>query len=1067
MSGGTEPVDYRALLKRAILSVEELQARVDVLENARREPIAIVGLGCRFPGGANDGESYWRLLGEGFDAVREVPAGRWDRESYFDPDPDAPGKMYGRHGAFLEDVDRFDAAFFGISPREAKRMDPQQRLLLEVAWEALEHAGETAERLAGSATGVFMGICSHDYFWLQFADPAAIDAYSGTGVVHSIAAGRLSYLLDLQGPSVAVDTACSSSLVAVHLACQALRGGECRLALAGGVSLILAPLWPITMSRMRMTAADGRCKTFDRDASGFVQGEGCGIVVLKRLSDAQADGDRILALIRGSAVNQDGRSAGLTAPNPRAQEAVIRQALDNAGVAPAHVTYVEAHGTGTPLGDPIEIEALTGAIGQPRPQGPACALGSVKTNIGHLEAAAGIAGLIKVVLSLQHGAIPPHLHLRELNPNITLHNTPFIIPTTLLPWPEGVERRYAGVSSFGFSGTNAHVILEEAPPPIGAPLRRPPVERLAPVQIAPAVGAGEDRAYLLPLSARSPEALRALAGAYHAFLTAPRQTAEPHAAHDSAISVKHLCYSAGIHRTHHDHCLAVVGSTAGELAARLAAFAQGETSEGAASGHRVAGSRRKLVFVFPGQGSQWAGMGRQLLQQEPVFRATMEQCDAALRREVDWSLLEEVTAESTRSRLDQVDVVQPVLWALQVSLTALWRSWGITPTAVVGHSMGEVAAACVAGALSLEDAARVICRRSLLLRRLRGRGAMAAVGLSFQEAQAVLCGYEDRLSIAASNGARSSVLSGDPAALEEVMATLRSLNIFCRLVKVDVAAHSPQVDELRADLFVALAGLRPRPASLLMYSTVIGRRADDLPLDAGYWARNLRQPVLFAETIQRLLDDGHGTFLEISASPILLPAIQQGRQDAGLDQSKQVMTLLPSLQRDADERGTMVTSLASLYALGYSVTWQGLFPAGGSFVRLPSYPWQHERFWLDLPGRRPEEGPPAVPPPVQERVVGWLYDVQWQPQDLPTGEGAAPLARHRGRTWLIFADTGGVGQALTAVLRQRGERCALVWAGASYDRIGDDQWSINPGDPHSVERLVHEVREASAPTPLM
>ena len=520
------------------------------------EPIAIIGMGCRFPGGAGTPETFWELLKNGFDAVSEVPANRWDPAALYDPDPSTPGRMNTRWGAFLDQLDQFDANFFGISPREAAQMDPQQRLLLEVAWEALEQAGQPLERLAGSRTGVFIGIHSQssDYCWLQLSDRARIDAYTSTGTAHSIVPNRLSYFFDLHGPSLAVDTACSSSLVAVHLGCQSLRSKECDLVLAGGVNVILSPEMTIAYSKLGMMASDGRCKVFDCRADGFVRGEGCGVVVLKRLADARADGDPVLAVVRGSAVNQDGHTNGLTAPNGLSQQAVLRQALDNAAVHPSEITYVETHGTGTALGDPIEVEALASVLGRSRPPDRACVLGSVKTNLGHLEAAAGIAGLVKVVLALQNEAIPPHLHFTALNPHISLQNTPFKIASGGIPWPRRAgEKRYAGVSSFGFGGTNAHVVVEEAPKQLKEPCSEMPTTH---------------RAHLLPISARSPAALRSLAGTYQNLLAVKDS--------GSAVSLQDMCYTASVRRTHHDCRLFLVGHSRQEFAEHLGGFLHGE-----------------------------------------------------------------------------------------------------------------------------------------------------------------------------------------------------------------------------------------------------------------------------------------------------------------------------------------------------------------------------------------------------------------------------------------------------------------------------------------------------------
>jgi len=884
------------------------------------EPIAIIGIGCRFPG-AHGPEAFWQLLREGVDAITEVPAERFNLHAFYDPDPATPGKMNTRWGGFLDQVDQFDPHFFGISPREAQRMDPQQRLLLEVTWEALEDAGQAPERLTGTHTGVFIGISTNDYSRIQLNDLYRIDAYAGTGNALSIAANRISYLFDFRGPSIAIDTACSSSLVAVHLACCSLWNGESTLALAGGVNLILSPAITINFTKAGAMAPDGRCKAFDARANGYVRSEGAGLVVLKPLPRALADGDPIYGVIRGSAVNQDGRTNGLMAPNPLAQEAVLREAYRRAGVSPGHVQYVEAHGTGTFLGDPIEAKALGTVLAIDRPSGRPCALGSVKTNLGHLEAAAGVAGLIKVALALKHREIPPSLHFQEPNPHIPFDELSLRVQTTLGPWPAESGPALAGVSSFGFGGTNAHVVLEEAPQ-----------SDLA-MQNAEWKSGNPESAHLLPLSARSPEALQSLARAYQNFPAAP----------ESPVSLHDVCYSAGVRRTHNDYRLAVTGNSLEQMAQGLEAFLRGEARPGLSSGRKVSGHQKKLVFVFPGQGSQWFGMGRKLFEQEAVFREVVERCDRAMRPYGDWSLLAELTAtDAAQSRLNEIDIIQPALFAIQVALAGLWRSWGIEPQAVVGHSMGEVAAAYVAGALSLEDAVRIICRRSRLVKRTIGQGVMAAVELSMEEARRVLAGYEDRVSIAVSNGPTSIVLSGDPAALESIVDQLQRQDIFCRMLKVDFASHSPQMDPLRAELLQALEGLEPRPASVPIYSTVTGTVSKGLELEALYWARNLREPVLFSTAVQQLLEDGHDIFLEISAHPILLSSIQQGFHHLG-----QEGAVLPSLRREEEERTVMLGSLGTLYTLGYPVDWSRIYPAGGRCVRLPVYPWQRERCWLE------------------------------------------------------------------------------------------------------------------------
>jgi len=883
---------------------------------AKNEPIAIIGIGCRFPG-ANDPAAFWQLLRDGVDAIGEVPADRFDQHAFYNPDPAIPGKMNTRWGGFLGQVDQFDPHFFGISPREASSMDPQQRLLLEVTWEALQDAGQASERLVGTQTGVFIGIATNDYGRLQWNDLERIDAYAGTGNAMSIAANRISYVFDFRGPSLAIDTACSSSLVAVHLACCSLRNGESTLTVAGGVNLILSPAIAIGFTKVGAMAPDGRCKAFDARANGYVRSEGAGVVVLKLLSKARADGDPIYAVIRGSAVNQDGRSNGLMAPNPLAQEAVLREAYRQAGVSPGKVQYVEAHGTGTLLGDPIEAKALGAVLGVERPPGQRCALGSVKTNLGHLEAAAGIAGLIKVALALRHREIPPNLHFEKPNPYIPFDELPLRVQTTLSPWPAEPSPALAGVSSFGFGGTNAHVVLQEPPPEI---IEMPDAERK--------IGT-----HLLPLSARSPAALRALARAYQDFLAAP----------ESRASLRDVCSTASVRLSHHEYRVAVTGNSPAQMLESLQAFGRGETRPGLSSGRKPSARQRKLVFVFPGQGGQWIGMGRRLLEEEAVFREMVERCDLAMRPYGDWSLLTELSAaDAAQSRLNEIDIIQPALFAIQIALAALWRSWGIEPQAVVGHSLGEVAAAQVAGALSFGDAVRIICHRSRLFKRTIGQGAMVAVELSIEEARRPLIGFEDRVSIAVSNGPTSTVLSGDPSALAAILDQLQRRDIFCRMVKVDFASHSPQMDPLRADLLQALEGIQPRAESLPIYSTVTGQLSHGFQFDPFYWAKNMREPVLFSSAIQRLLEDGHDIFLEISPHPTLLSAIQQGCQH-----SDRECAVLPSLRRNENEQTVLLGSLGALYSLGYPVDWKLVYPTAGQCVPLPLYPWQRERCWFE------------------------------------------------------------------------------------------------------------------------
>jgi myxalamid-type polyketide synthase MxaE and MxaD len=886
---------------------------IESAQSSACEPIAIIGMSCRYPG-AGSLEAFWDLLKNGVDGVTEIPPERWDVDAFYDPDPAAPGKMNTRWGGFLDRIDQFDARFFNISPREANHMDPQQRMLLEVAWEALEQAGQTPDRLAGSQSGVFIATLGHDYDEYMFDDYSNIDAYIGTGNAHSVAANRLSYVFDLNGPSIAVDTACSGSLVAIHLASASLRSGESRMALAGGVNAILLPKFNIFFSKAGAMAPDGRCKTFDASANGIVRSEGVGIVVLKLLSQAIADGDPIHALVLGSAVNSDGRSTGLMAPNRQSQEILLREAYQKAGVSPGQIQYIEAHGTGTSLGDPIEIQALGSVLTEGRAEGRKCAIGSVKSNIGHTEAAAGVASVIKVALAMKHRLLPPTLHVKQPNPKIPFDSLPIAIQRAAGPWPVPEEPALAGVSAFGIGGTNAHIVLREAPP-----LPEQPTSATA----------GE--AQLLTLSAKTPAALQDLARSYQQFLGAD----------NTAQDLQHICYTASVRRPHHDHRMALVAQTREDAISQLTAFLNGDKRAGLSSGRRTWDTSKKLAFVFSGQGSHWLGMGRDLLAQEPVFRAALTEIDRLLSRHVDWSLLETLAAEPENSRLDETDVTQPAIFAVQVGLATLWHSWGIKPDAVVGHSLGEIAAAHIAGALSLEDAIQVVVYRSRLMKRVAGQGKTAVVALPFDQAQLMVAGNEDRLAIAGSNSPTSSVLSGDPGALERVLQFAERRNIFCRMLHgVDIAFHSPQMDPLKAELTAALAGITPGAATMPIYSTVTAKLHEGGQFDATYWGDNLREPFLFADAVQEMLKAGYTTFVEVSPHPVLVKSIQECAQHV-----QREVTVFASLRRNEAARNILLGTVGALYSQGQAVQWAQLYPAGLPCVTLPSYAWQRERFW--------------------------------------------------------------------------------------------------------------------------
>ncbi|WXB20297.1 SDR family NAD(P)-dependent oxidoreductase [Pendulispora albinea] len=942
-------------------------------------------MGCRFPGGADTPDRFWTMLDEGRDAIVEAPRDRWDRDAWYDPDPDAPGKMYTRWGGFLEGADRFDAEFFGISPREAARMDPQQRLVLEVAWEALEHAGIAAHRLAGSATGVFVGVSLSDYAGLQFADLTRLDAYAGSGSAPCIVANRLSYFGDFRGPSMTIDTACSSSLVAIHGACQSLRSGESDLALAGGVNLILTPDTTVALSRARMMAADGRCKTFDARADGYVRGEGCGIVVLKRLSDALSDRDRILAVVRGTAVNQDGRSNGLTAPSIHAQMDVIRRALANGRLGGEEVGYVEAHGTGTSLGDPIEVEALRETYGA-RSNGAACAMGSVKTNIGHLESAAGVAGFIKAVLALERGAIPPHLHLRELNPNISLSGTPFVIPTERRPWPPGASRRFAGVSSFGFGGTNAHVVLEEAPvlPPAARAVAVSPVRSLG-LELAGSVGSepvrsvaldaarsagaqpagsvgseqvrpvGPDRARsagaqpagsvgsepvrlveasceLLVLSARSEVALRELAGRWAlAMRMRPGEFGD-------------LCRTARIGRTPFEHRLAVVGRSAEEVAVRL---------EGAPSFRLGEGPPPRVAFLFTGQGSQYAGMGRGLYETDPVFRRVLEQCDELCRGQLERPLLSLLFAEGdAQGPLHATAVTQPALFALEVALAESWRARGVVPDVVMGHSVGEYAAAVVAGALRLEDGLRLVLARGRLMQELPAGGAM--VSIAAPEAE-IVAGLAEGTCVAAVNGPEDAVIAGPEDAVAAVAKRFEARGRRTTKLTVSHAFHSALMEPMLDAFERVAATVRYEAPRIALVSNVTGALLPSV--SAAYWRRHTRAPVRFAAGMETLDREGVRIFLEIGPRPTL---VAMGRRCLPDDRAA---AWLPSLRKGEDDRERVLLSLGGVWMHGASIALDG----PGRRTSAPTYPFQRERFWLDGAGRRPGDSSSG------------LYALAWRP----------------------------------------------------------------------------------------
>jgi acyl transferase domain-containing protein/acyl carrier protein/GNAT superfamily N-acetyltransferase len=880
------------------------------------DAIAIIGMACRFPGGVNNPQAYWALLRDGIDGISVVPPNRWDNRQYYDPQAGA-GKIATDSGGFVDRVDEFDAAFFRISPREAEGMDPQQRFLLEVNWEALEYAGLSPAALEGSQTGIFTGIFSHDYETLQVKHNAAEDygSYFGTGNSSSIAAGRLSYFFNFQGPAITVDTACSSSLVAVHLASRSLREGECDLALASGVNLLLSPELSITFSQAGMLAPDGRCKTFDASANGYVRSEGCAAVVLKRLSQALADGDNILAVIRGSAVNQDGTSNGLTAPNGLAQEAVIRKALGD--IAPGDVSYVEAHGTGTPLGDPVEVKALQAVYGQGRAADNPLLIGSAKTNIGHTEAAAGLAGLLKIVLAMQHSYIPPHLHFKGLNPHIDLAGIPAQVPAQGQTWLRAEDKpRLAGVSSFGFSGTNSHIILQEAPGRSVSPATR--------------------THHVLALSARSEDALRQLAQNY----------ADYFSDHPDA-SLAEVCATSQVGRSHFDYRLALVVESIAQARQDLSAFLNGEAD--LTHGQVPALGAQKIAFLFTGQGSQYTGMGRQLYDTQPYFRQLIDECDALLRPHLDTPLLE-LLYQSTTDALHQTANTQPALFAVEYALAKLWQSWGIQPTAVMGHSVGEYVAACIAGVFSLADGLKLIAARGRLMQALPLNGAMAALRCDEAKALAALQGYTDRVAIAGLNGPGNTVISGEKNALHTITAALDQRGIKSTFLKVSHAFHSPLMEPMLDDFAKIAAEIDYHAPHIELISNLSGDVSTAVA-NPDYWVRHIRQAVRFAPGMAALDRLGYQVFLEIGPQPVLLG---MGRQcvDASLSPHPEPVegrVWLPSLRQGVADWQQLSQTLASLYLQDLPLDWRALAPTQARRLPLPTYPFQRQRYWLETP----------------------------------------------------------------------------------------------------------------------
>ena len=987
--------------KRALLEVQLLKKK------GIPEPIAIIGMGCRFPGAQNC-EAFWHLLREGKDAIMPVPGDRWAIDPLYDPDATAPGKTYCRSGGFLDQVDQFDPTFFGIAPREASFIDPQHRLFLEVAWEALEDAALPPGSLSGSQTGVFVGISTNDYGQWLLAGPGAVGTYTTTGLASTMVANRLSYLLNLRGPSLAIDTACSSSLVAVHLACQSLRSGESTVAIAGGVNLMLRPELTIGFSKLTALSPDGRCKAFDASADGFVRSEGAGAVILKPLSSAIHAGDPIYAVIRGSAVNQDGRSNGLTAPNRDAQEKVIAEAFAQAGLSPQTVEYIEAHGTGTLLGDPIEVRALGNVLGD-LPAGHQVAIGSVKSNIGHTEAAAGIASLIKTTLCLKHRTLVPSLHFQTPNPHIPFDQLPLVVQQRTEAWPTTSAKPIAGISAFAFGGTNAHVVLQGM-----AAVPTPDFTAQRPI-------------HLLTLSAKTPAALQTQANQLAAWCT--QQTQE---------TVGNVCHSLNTGRTHFAERLAIVGANFQELAMQLQTRSQSLETRSQPSPMAAP----PVVFLFTGQGSQYVGMGRELYDTCPPFRDSLDRCAELLAPYLELPLVEVLFGHD--AHLHQTVYTQPALFALEYALANLWQSWGIRPAAVLGHSVGEYTAACVAGVLSLADALKLIAQRGKLMQSLPSGGTMAAIFTDATTVTEQLAISQTEAVIATLNGSANTVIAGTEVAISAACQLFRNHGIRTQLLQVSHAFHSPLMDPILPVLAHWSQQVVYHPAQIPVALNATGTLlAPGDTLQADYWSRHARQPVRFSEGLKALHDKGFNSFLEIGPHPVLTAMGQRCLPHPG------DLLWLPTLHRRQSNWESLLGSLGKLYEHGHTIDWT-TFDRPYAYHRcagLPTYPFQRQRYWLELPEATDAISP--LPPASPSLPPDCLYEIQWKPLLPP--EPAAPITLDR---WLIFQDQAGIGAALTAALRAQGITVITLLVGADSKLLEPDHAILSPQDPTAFETLL-------------